>query len=139
MKTCGMCKIEKSKSEFTIKNREKGTLQSHCKPCKKAYNVTNYSENKVKRISQKDAKRIEYRIEFYEYLKTLSCIDCGNDDFRVLEFDHLSDKSYTIANRVGAAPLSTLMKEIDKCEPVCANCHKIRTAERGDFYKYLRD
>jgi hypothetical protein len=138
MKTCSRCNTEKDESQFTVKNKATGLLQSICKPCKKEYNTLHYADNKAKRILQKGEKRDEYRREFYSYLMTLSCVDCGNSDFRVIEFDHLRDKSFNIADKVGDMPLKTLMKEIEKCEPVCANCHKIRTSERGGFYKFMR-
>ena len=58
------------------------------------------------------------------------CVDCGNTDIRVLEFDHLpsNKKLFGISgNRVGIARLK---EEIKKCDVVCANCHRIRTVER---------
>lgn len=137
MKLCGRCKVEKNVSEFTVKDKITGRLQSFCKQCKKTYNKSHYAQNTETYKQHKSRKRVEYLVEFYAYLKTLSCMDCSVTDFRVLEFDHLKDKSFNISERVAYTPLKTLMTEINKCEVVCANCHRVRTAERGGQYKYL--
>ena len=68
-----------------------------------------------------------------DYLETHSCIDCGLDDIRVLEFDHRDpdDKSFTIAYAIGHVGLQRLQEEMDKCDVRCANCHTRRHYEEG--------
>jgi predicted transcriptional regulator len=66
------------------------------------------------------------------YLKTHPCVDCGNSDVRVLEFDHVRGVKI---NSVSAGvrdswSVKKLLDEIDKCEIRCANCHKIVTDKR---------
>lgn len=61
------------------------------------------------------------------------CADCGESDPIVLEFDHLEPrlKSFTISQAIGLGKTLTEVKlELEKCELVCANCHKRRTARR---------
>ena len=58
------------------------------------------------------------------------CADCGyNTHAEALEFDHLHDKEAEIAS-LRTCSMDRLLKEIDKCEVVCANCHRVRTASR---------
>lgn len=68
-----------------------------------------------------------------EYLLEHPCVDCGNTDIRVLEFDHRepAKKSFTICRKVcsDGVSLLTLAKEVAKCDVRCANCHRIRTKE----------
>lgn len=60
-----------------------------------------------------------------DYLRTHPCVDCGNADIRVLEFDHVrGQKKFNIGQFKYAIP--TLIKEIEKCEVRCSNCHKKR-------------
>jgi len=61
-----------------------------------------------------------------DYKKNLSCNNCGLQDHRVLEFHHLNDKKYTVA-RMPAKGYSwqTILNEIQKCIPLCSNCHRI--------------
>lgn len=64
------------------------------------------------------------RIE--QYLREHPCVDCGNDDINVLEFDHVRGcKSYNVG-RFGTLRFETLLKEIAKCDVRCANCHRKR-------------
>ena len=73
-----------------------------------------------------DEKRNQYKEEYLNYKKTLSCNRCGNSDYRVLHFHHTNaNKEFNISSKVGRRTLLSLMKEIDKCEVLCANCHSI--------------
>ena len=57
------------------------------------------------------------------------CADCKiNYPAHVMEFDHINgDKSYNISQMVHNCSWDDLLEEIDKCEVVCANCHRQRT------------
>lgn len=66
------------------------------------------------------------------FLKDKKCVDCGNSDVRVLEFDHVRGiKKGHISHAIrNAWNLNKLKAEIDKCEIRCCNCHRIVTIER---------
>lgn len=68
-----------------------------------------------------------------DYLREHPCVDCGESDPVVLEFDHLFEKSFTIADGLKSRSWEAVMAEIQKCEVVCVNCHRRRTAARGGF------
>lgn len=71
-----------------------------------------------------------------EYLSDKSCIDCGESDSVVLEFDHLRDKEMGVSTMMGTGySWDAILLEIEKCEIVCANCHKRRTAKQFNWYK----
>lgn len=63
-----------------------------------------------------------------EYLATHNCVDCNEDDIRVLEFDHIdpNTKIGNIALCVRSMGIDRLKQEIEKCEIRCANCHSIK-------------
>ncbi len=73
----------------------------------------------------------------FDYLDDLECADCGEDDSRVLQFDHVrGPKVRNVAQMVAFGYCwDTILKEIAKCEIVCANCHAKRTAQRGGFWR----
>ena len=67
-----------------------------------------------------------------EYLKTHPCVDCGEHDPIVLEFDHVRGTKINCVS-VGVKDswsVEKLTEEINKCEVRCANCHKIMTDTR---------
>lgn len=72
-----------------------------------------------------------------EYLQSHPCIDCGNTDIRVLEFDHVrGDKLGNISHAVHRTwNEEKLLNEIAKCEVRCCNCHRIVTIERRKKFK----
>jgi hypothetical protein len=58
----------------------------------------------------------------------------------VLEFDHLRDKVANISKLVHlGADWETTLAEIAKCEVVCANCHRRRTARRAGHHSWVAD
>jgi hypothetical protein len=47
-----------------------------------------------------------------------------------MDFDHIGSKEANISALMSRSGLDRLVKEIAKCEVVCANCHRIRTQAR---------
>lgn len=59
--------------------------------------------------------------------KRLSCLDCGNSDYRVLHFHHVEKKDKIVSVLVASGcSIARIQAEIDKCVPLCANCRIIR-------------
>jgi hypothetical protein len=74
--------------------------------------------------------RIKVRKLLLEFLSLKSCIDCGENDPIVLEFDHKSPnkKFKQISSMLsGHYSWDSVLKEIKKCEIRCANCHRRKT------------
>ena len=67
------------------------------------------------------------------------CVDCGESDIVVLEFDHLRDKTANVSYLISTGEIPRIKEEIAKCEVVCANCHRRRTSERGGWYRSRAD
>jgi hypothetical protein len=75
-------------------------------------------------------QRVEYLLDFFGERR---CVDCGEEDPLVLQFDHLGDKTFNIGARLRDRPWKAILDEIAKCDVVCANCHRRRTVLRGGF------
>ncbi len=58
------------------------------------------------------------------------CLECGNPDPRVLDFDHVRGKKKFQLQQAKNKPLLKILEEIQKCDVVCANCHRLRTQTR---------
>lgn len=141
MKTCNRCKQEKPLSEFN-KKRKSG-VQPYCRPCQGEYQREKYGSHtgyvrNLEVIYRSRRKRKEALIQWlYEYLSTHPCVDCGETDIRVLEFDHVLEKSFDISEAIRwVSPVEKIEKEVEKCEVRCSNCHRIVTHERGQTWRW---
>jgi hypothetical protein len=64
-----------------------------------------------------------------EYLGSAPCVDCGESDPVVLDFDHVGVKRYGVVELAyREASITSLEREIAECEIRCANCHRRRPA-----------
>src|SRR5690242_12009021 len=92
MPICVMCHEDKPASEFAFQSIATGKLQSHCRTCQAAYRRQHYLDNRDVYITREVARiagfRRENRILLFEYVSTHPCVDCGERDVLVLEFDH---------------------------------------------------
>lgn len=119
-----------SSSTSPIKNEE--IICPQCNQKKNIYNDFYWSGNKRTRsickncVCENEKKKYQLKLnEFEEYKKTLHCKKCGEKKFYLLDFHHRNpdEKDFTIAEKI-RIPLDKLKKEIDKCDVLCANCHR---------------
>ena len=153
MKVCSTCKESKPKRDFYVNRAKKDGRQYFCKKCQNDYHNNKwYKKKKVERVQQVKEyklhkKRVNYRKVIKDYFSK-GCIDCGEMDIRVLEFDHVRGVKKRFKHRRGEGVSFLLMngynwetikKEIDKCEVRCCNCHKLRTYEQFNYLRDMRD
>ena len=90
------------------------------------------AENVISKNYARNRKRNEIRSLITSYLAENHCVDCGESDPVVLEFDHQRDKDFAISKavqmRIG---VKRLVAEIAKCVVRCANCHRRKTYREG--------
>tara|TARA_R100001443_G_scaffold113952_1_gene129306 strand:+ start:934 stop:1281 length:348 start_codon:yes stop_codon:yes gene_type:complete len=95
-----------------------------------------YQENKDKikaRSYERNKVQRKRNREFVKSIKEISeCIDCGESNPLVLDFDHVKgDKILAISDMANRAyGIESISEEMDKCEVRCANCHRIITDKR---------
>jgi 5-methylcytosine-specific restriction endonuclease McrA len=119
------------------RRQEKGQLDCWCRPCRAEYKQEHYALNRERYIEQamrRKRRLADERAAFLvEYFRTHPCVDCGERDPLVLDFDHLGEKTFSIARGLRDRSWATLLREIAKCEVRCANCHRRKTARLGGF------
>ena len=73
----------------------------------------------------------ERRAWLVEYRLARGCADCGyRDHAAALDFDHNgAEKLFSIMRDGPSRSWEALKAEVAKCVVVCANCHRIRTAD----------
>lgn len=135
-KRCYSCETVKPLSEFYKNNAKADGLSSECKECNKVRCSTWYAENKEQQLLRNALKTQKNRERWLEYLLTHPCLDCGESDPVVLEADHLGNKRYNISHLVQNYSWNAVLTELEKCEIVCANCHRKRTAKSQGWFKH---
>lgn len=74
--------------------------------------------------------RVKVRTAVLGFLIKKSCIDCGEKDPVVLDFDHKNPKiKFKSVSRLlsGHYSWESVKREIAKCDVRCANCHRRKT------------
>lgn len=134
-KVCCTCKQRKPLSEFNRMRKAKDGRQASCRDCNKAYHYANWDRHMAQIRARTKRVRDANRAFVAEYLSTHPCVDCGERDIVVLEFDHLREKTANISKLVIYGTLEAIRAEIAKCDVVCANCHRRRTAARAGHFR----
>lgn len=132
-KVCAKCRKRKKSSLF---GSSRWGLQSYCKACQRNYMKTYYRKNTSKHcktVSRSTFNKRRKHREITDQIKSVPCKDC-NQSFPpyVMDFDHINpkEKEFTICEQLGRYATKRILREIEKCEVVCANCHRIRTHNR---------
>ncbi len=142
MKTCISCNSTKPESEFNKNRSRKDGLQSRCRICDreralKLYRQDSFGKDKAYKRTRANIKK--KREAVLNYLRNHPC-KCGESDPVVLEFDHIdpANKDANVAELLASnVSLETIFREIEKCDVLCSNCHKKRTAKQFNWHKWV--
>lgn len=135
-KNCGKCGQTKPVEEFYKRKsgQRVGQCYEKCIVCMKTrgrdyYHLNHERQLKLALIRRHRAYNIKRK--YINEAKNRACADCGlKYPYFVMDFDHkdrrdkINDVAY-MATRNWS--LEKIKNEVNKCEVVCANCHRIRT------------
>lgn len=126
MKWCPHCEDNICVSLFGKNKCKPDGLQSVCKACKKLYSQNEYKKNTQKYKNRNNKGRAKIKKWFQDYKKTLSCLNCTENDVACLDFHHTdpTTKSAHVGKLANAGSINKLKEEITKCVVLCANCHR---------------
>lgn len=121
MRLCNKCKTKETRHQD----------QYTCKDCHNEYQKEYYKRNPTS-INNSHKKRKAKLRTFIQERKNQPCADCKQKyPYYVMDFDHLGDKSFELSTAVNKMrSIDVIMKEVAKCDVVCANCHRERTFTR---------
>lgn len=122
MRICTKCKI----------NEPRNKTSSYCNDCFNLYQNDYYKKN-FNRIKETSSKRREKIRNFIINAKDIPCVDCGiKYPYYVMDFDHVrGEKKFNLSIAGNLIPnIKKVIEEIEKCDVVCSNCHRIRTFKR---------
>src|SRR4051812_1093505 len=116
-KHCSRCNQTKPTEAFSWRNRAKAKRSPFCRACQAEYNRRHYLANKDLYVARAEVSKRKAKLErtrlLLEYLATHPCVDCGETDPVVLEFDHLHDKEFDISRGYPYRRWQTVLAEIE--------------------------
>ena len=130
---CTRCQEARPALEFPPRLVGSRQLQSWCRACFREHNARHYRDNSERERARlrrsRDATRAANRRRVDDYLREHPCVDCGETDIVVLDFDHLRDKDKNVSEMLHLR-WARIEAEIWKCEVRCANDHRRATEAR---------
>jgi len=137
---CAKCALDLPAVRFDC--RPNGRWSAYCKTCLSLYCRHHYVKNsKLHNARRMEAQKryvIRNRDFVSEYLSTHPCVDCGENERLLLEFDHIEpdNKKFEVSFIVRRGrSLKELQLEISRCVVRCAHCHRRRTARQFGWSK----
>ncbi len=148
---CHKCKEEKLATLFHKNKSKKNGFADYCKDCKKEAARKEYTTHKKRYAEHRDnyrklhpdsyrignnrrSKKIhKERVAFIQTFKNVPCQDCGNTyDPEVMDFDHIDGKIKNVSQMTTYSK-ERILQEIQKCDVICSNCHRLRTKIRRNL------
>lgn len=138
-KICSACKVPKPLGEFGKESKNPDGLQYKCKLCKREYDNKFHKNRTAEQKQSKYNKQVDrlnvIRDYIIDYLKDKSCYVCGESRMPTLDFHHLRDKEFNISDGItGGYSLEKIKNEIEKCDVLCSNCHRMETAKDFNWF-----
>jgi len=111
--------------EWIAKNKDK------MKEYRRMWYHKNKQEEQKKARHRQKSRRSNIKEWLDNYKATLKCERCGFSHPAALDFHHRdsSTKEFTIGSRRTLPSNTKTLKEIEKCEVLCSNCHRIHHYE----------
>jgi hypothetical protein len=137
---CNSCLQFKDPEEFNWRYKALGIRHPTCRECQKPFRKNWYEDNKATHLEnvreRKERVRQEAREYVWNYLTTHPCIRCGEPDPTVLEFHHRHGKKSEVSKMVAdGLSIATIQAEINKCDVLCANCHRRQTSQSQGWFR----
>ena len=86
-------------------------------------------------MDKRKQRRENIKRKMMNFYRDNPCVDCGEKDPRVLDFDHLNNKKHNISTLLRKEySWESILEEAAKCEVRCANCHRKKTAVEQNHY-----
>lgn len=130
-KVCSKCQLLKPVDSFNFRSKSAGTRHSYCRDCGSKLTRGHYQRHKQQYLNRNNFAFEKHR-KLVRQVKARPCADCGVQyPFYVMDFDHREGSSKSFAlNQIQRQTMKAILREIEKCDVVCSNCHRERTYKR---------
>ena len=122
MKQCIDCNQEKPNEQFPF-DKSRNRYLSVCKQCT-AIRTENYRQNNKDKWKQQSKTHSLKRKNVVDEWKAQGCIKCGDKRHYVIDAHHLdpTQKDFSIGTSIRGVNITK--SELEKCIPLCSNCHR---------------
>ena len=122
MKKCIDCKLEQTSDNFSF-DKSRNRYLSVCKKCTAIRTEAYRQKNKDKWREASKKQNEKYNLLIVEW-KSKGCQKCGENRTHLIDAHHVdpSKKDFSIGTSMRG--LDITQKELEKCIPLCSNCHK---------------
>ena len=106
---------------------KKDGLNSFCRDCNKAYLKKHYRDNKQYYLNKNKKRKLEIRLLIDDIKDKSSCQQCEESHPAALDFHHrdMAEKDMEVSRLSNSGwSKERILKEIQKCDILCANCHR---------------
>lgn len=127
---CPKCNTDKNLNAFGKRGNK---LQGYCKECKKIHIRQHYNQNKKYYIQKAKDRKFKIKEIIDKYKSENPCLDCKKYFPSIaMDFDHRDPKTKhnDVSKMLNLGNFDKIIKEIQKCDLVCACCHRIRTENK---------
>lgn len=142
-RVCRACGVRKRIGEFCSDKRLVSGYGTRCRECYEAQRErtrqreAEWTRNRRRRVSAINREWV------WNFLVSHPCVDCGEVDPVVLDFDHKDgtkkNRNSGVARLMGNhASLEVIIAEVQKCQVRCANCHRKLTAKKLGWWRAMR-
>ena len=128
---CEHCSKFKPIDDFKSKVIRREKLTTWCISCREILSKSDKNP---------DTKRGSCNTFWVEWRQQQTCVDCGCNDWMVMEADHVGKKVTHVSHCSywsSHGGVEAMKKELKQCKPRCKCCHRIITKKRSDLKREL--
>ena len=128
--------VSERSRRYRIKNPEAARVSSRAYMRRRRAEDPELYRERHRRWAEENPEYARRRVEDHRdrvrgIKESKPCADCGGRfHFSAMDFDHVSGEKLACVSELLNAPWEKILAEIEKCDLVCANCHRVRSWER---------
>jgi predicted HNH restriction endonuclease len=120
---CYKCKNEKDTSEFYRDRTRPNGFAALCKTCTKERDRDR--QDYLKKYRREYGRKYKQKAKDFIWSLKTPCVNCGESDPACIDFHHRNpeEKEFHVGRMQGKSE-AKIIKEVEKCVCLCANCHR---------------
>jgi len=122
MKICSDCNQEQELENYSF-DKSRNRYFSVCKKCS-AVRTEKYRQQNKHKWKEQSKRHTEKRNNLINEWKSKGCAKCGDKRYYVIDAHHLDPDRKEFSIGTAQRGVNITKKELEKCIPLCSNCHR---------------